>query len=96
MRCDIHLDPDGLHAAAASLARVLGDLHPPLAAPADLPAELPDAAGLQGDRDRLLTSVARATAELASLHAALRNAAAAAEHADLGLACDLRRLASEP
>lgn len=95
MRADMHLDPDGLRAAAALVGRVLDDLCPLPPGPDALEAlrALPDGPALTTEYEWLLTAVERVKAELASMHTAMRVTAAAAEAADADLAQDLRAAA---
>lgn len=97
MRNDLHLDPDGLRAAAADVGRVLGVLEPisPGAGFADLLSGLRDGPALILDLERSLVTLDRIRAELTSLEVAARRAADRAEAADLEIARMLRQAGSE-
>ncbi len=96
MRADMHLDPDGLRAAAALAATVVDLLHlPPDPGVADALRGLPEGSRLVAEHMRLLTAVDRARVELTSMEAAMRDVAAAAEAIDGDLARQLCRHAME-
>jgi hypothetical protein len=82
---DLHLDPDLLRAAAASVEGILSVLHVAGLDPAALAAlgRAPGGAALVAEHDRLAAAAARSGAELAAVVAALRavaDGAASAEH----------------
>ncbi|MGQ0573005.1 MAG: hypothetical protein ACT4RN_02235 [Pseudonocardia sp.] len=94
MRPDMNLDPNGLRSVAAAVVSLVDDLSPLLARRSDMaPEELHDGRVLVAEQIRLRTTAERVSAELTAMHAALRAVAAAAEHADLDVARDLRRSA---
>jgi hypothetical protein len=93
----LHLDPDGLRAAAEDLTHVLDTLEPMPPDPGveDVLVRLTDGPGLVADHERRMVTIGRVTAELAELRTTLRHAAVAFEAADMEIADRLRRVGEQ-